>query len=309
MEPTPTFDLSQSDFSNDLQVKRMKELEKYDTRYFFVPFQDVAHPSLQTGYAKAGEIVAIDAPKRPIPAWDLPMNGAETLGFARHQDQHGNEVVNKSVVIYLDEPGPIINTLVQWSLSQGGTEIVALKGMPGETFTRMNVNALVFGDPVPRTADGLRAKMQAHLDRVKMDRSEGAQKLAEIAVQIIQSVDRCIGYTSDVLRETHAEMDTAKAGNNEAKKRYDRRDRRALEFSGAVPRDEVLTEMAREQRETQKAIPSILERLAEQEARSMELAKSMLQAINAQTEALKVIAANAGNGGAQATENQPKAKK
>lgn len=296
--------LTRDVFTNELQAQRMEALAKYDTRYFFCPFMDVAHQSIPEGYARGGEIVAIDAPRRPIPAWDLPERGAETLGFAKHRDQYGNEIVNKNVVIYLDEPGPVINTLIQWSLVQGGTEITALKGMPGETFTKMNVNDIVFGAPRPKNAEELQEKMRAHVRRAEQDKSDGAQKLADIALQVMESVGRCLGYCDTVLQETHAEMDTAKAGNPEAKKRYDGRDKRALQFSGAVPRDEVLTQMARDQRETQKAIPTILERMAQQEERWARM-------FEAQTEAMKAIAATVGaNNGAQPVgDNQPKAKK
>jgi len=318
----------------------MKELEKYDTLYFFCPFADVAQGSLPLGYAPAGEIIPIEAPRRPIPAWDLPEKGAETLGFAKHQnvevfqrvapgvielDHVARQVVNTAVVFYLEEPRPVLSILVQNSMSQGGMEITALRGMPKGVFEKLNLNEAIFGTPRPKTADVLRKKMMEHINRAEKDQGEAAQKMASIAAQIIDSVNRCLGYTAGVLRDTHAQMDLAKAGNPDGKFGYDQRDMRAMEFSGAVPRDEAMNLMARQHQEMQASMPVVLDHMAKMEERWMTMFADMqaerqaereeraanTQAMLATVDAMKAIAANAGGGAQpdQKTEEKPKTKK
>lgn len=289
-------------FKSALSDRHLRELSKFETRYIFLPFAEVSHPSLDGKTVPAGEIFALDAPRRPIPMRDLPMDNPATV--VEH-----SAGPNKDIAFYLDEPGPILASIIQSALTAGAVEITELKGMQGEQFQALKLNDIIFGLPRPTTAAALVARMNEVLQQSARQKGEAGEKLASIAKTILGSVKTCANYCKGVLQETHADMDTAKTGNLEAKRQYDRRDLRAIEFIGAIPREQQMLAIAQEQREQAAALPSLLERMDQRDAYFAmlaegmkaitgaqwgEIANGMIQAMNAQTEMLKAIAANSG---------------
>lgn len=274
-------------FKSALSDRHLRELAKYETRYLFLPFIDASHPSLDGGVIPAGEIFPLDAPRRFIPMRDLPMDNPATV--VEH-----SLGPNKDIACYLDEPGPILASIIQSFVTAGAVEITELKGMQGAQFQALRLNDIIFGTPRPTTAAALAARMNEVLQQSARQKGEASDKLASIARTILKSVETCAVYCEGVLQETHADMDTAKTGNPEAKRRYDRRDLRAIEFIGAVPREQQMLAIAQEQRQTAAAIPSLLQQMNEQNQRWAEIANGMMATMNAQTEMLRAIAANSG---------------
>jgi hypothetical protein len=295
-----TINLESGAFNSALNDRHLRELQKYETRYLFLPFLDASHPSLDGGAVPAGEIFALDAPRRHIPMRDLPMDVPASVV------EHGLGP-NKDIACYLDEPGPILSAILQDFRAQGAVEITALKGMQGAQFQRLKLNDIIFGSPRPATAAALRERMAHVLRQAKEQKTDASAKLAEIANTVLQSVAVCEPFCERVLQETHADMDTAKTGNADAKRRYDRRDLRAIEFIGAIPREQQMLAIANEQRQQAAALPAILQQMNEQNERWAQLAEGMMNTMNAQAEMLKVIAANAGaNAPAQPAESGAK---
>jgi predicted ArsR family transcriptional regulator len=85
-------------------------------------------------------------------------------------------------------------------------------------------------------------------------------------------------------------MDTARAGNPNAKSRYDRRDLRCLEFLEATPREQALNAVAQQQAQMTTILPAIMDRMAANDERMAALMEQFAAQNAAQTEALKAIA-------------------
>lgn len=281
-----TITLEAGAFTSALQEKQLKELAKYETRHIFVPFQAVSHPSLEGREIPPGEIYALDAIKRHAPVWRLPESGAQVLEVTGP---------NKNVVIYLDEPGPVLTSILQSAGAQGAIEITALKGMQRAQLKALGINEIVFGTPRPTTAAAYRDRMSAIMNQAQKQKGDSAATLASIAAAIFRSIDTCERYCDRILQQTHAEMDTAKTGNKDAKQRYDRRDLRAIEFIGAIPREQQMVALAKEQQQHAALVPVILERMEKRDEQFAELAAGMRD----MARAFAANAGGAGGGGAQ----------
>ena len=270
--------------SKELFEKQQRELNRYTTRYVYAPFRTVSCAQLPGGVVAGGEIVAIPAPRGHIMAALLP-DGAQVLELVAPEPG-----APKSVAVYLHDVEPIIRGLESQYAREGFVEITALYGMADSAFEANKINDLLFGSPRPVTASAIRARMNEVIAKADGQATKAAQVLAQIAREVLRSVEICAVMASEHVRERHIQIDDP---NHDGPKRYSQRDLRAIEFVGAIKREEYLQHVADRQEQATAAIPQMLLVMQEQQRQTTELMGQMAELLKAQTEALK---ASAGGG-------------
>lgn len=269
--------LTRDDFATGLREQQERELAKYETQFVFTPFQPAAINALDSAIPE-GRIVAIDPPERRALAISLP----EGVNILRREGP------DKNVAIYLDEVAPIVGLFLEIYRAEGAVVVPVLKGMSGRQFEKLGINRIVFGESPLRTYRQYMERMESIKARAKDD--EPGRVMRGIADAVLYSIGVAKSHAELVLQESHADMDSGKAGNPNAKRKYDRRDLRCIEFLEAVPREQAINMVAQQQQQSTAAIPALLERIAAQEERWAVVAEQMA----AQTEALRAIAAGQG---------------
>lgn len=282
-----TFPAETDQATAEVFEQQQRELSKYQTRYVYVPLHDVACPQIENGYIPAGVIHPIPAPRGKINVKLLP-EGAQVLyvtspsvGVRRdprarrtHSDPEVAQLIEElerlkqqaldrgqeppNIAVYLHETGPILNAITSTYGHQGAIEVKALAGMPAIAFKKHALNDHLFGAEAdrPATATGIRARMQAVVEQGRGQKGEAARILTQVAQEVVASVEQCGRYCSEHVRQRHLEMDDPQ---NDAPKRYSQRDLRAIEFVGAIKREEYLQHVAEQQQQAMAAIPRMME--------------------------------------------------
>lgn len=303
----------------ELFERQQRELHKYQARYVYAPFQDMICPQVPGGFIPAGVIHPIPAPKGKINVKLLP-EGAQVLQVVspsmgiprpasqvRHKDPEIERLLREiaelrqaamergqeppSVAIYLHEVAPIVGGVMSVYGREGAIEVTALFGMPENAFEKHRVNDMLFGPEGerPATAKAVRERMQQVVKRASSQKGDAGRILTGIASEILASVEQCERFCKEHVRQRHLEMDDPQ---NDAPKRYSRRDLRAIEFIGAVRREEYTQQAAEQQQQAMSAIPQMLEAMERREQQWAQTFAEMSKALTAQTEALKSISAN-----------------
>lgn len=284
MDPNAAFP-SADNSSKELFEKQQRELNKYATRYLYAPFQTVACPQVPGGVIPAGAIYAMPAPKGKVNAALLP-DGAQILELVAPAPD-----APKSVAVYLFETEPIVQGIANLYGREGVVEIKALFGMSEVAFEEHRINALLFGSEPPTTASAIAARMAAVIDQAGKQSTPAAQVLARVAREVFLSAQACAQMCSEHVRERHLQMDDP---NHDGPKRYSRRDLRAIEFIGAVRREQYLQHVAEQQQQAMTAIPQMLQVMQEQHRQSAEMMGQMAAVLKELPDALKAVASAGG---------------
>lgn len=272
----------------ELFEQQQRELNRYVTRYVFVPFLDGICQQVPGGYVPAGLIHPIPAPKAKIDRRLLP-DGAQILQVvspsegipapksqAQHKDPDMQRLLDEvaalramsiakgmeppSVAIYLLETAPIVANITSIYGREGAVEITALRGMPDNAFAHYKINDLLFGSERPATLSALIKRMQAVIAQAQSQKSKPTEMLAKIASEIIVSARTCERFCKEHIRERHLQMEDPKDDNP---KRYSIRDHRALDLAELPRRYEYMERQAEEQKQAQEAAAKREERLIE----------------------------------------------
>jgi hypothetical protein len=103
------------------------------------------------------------------------------------------------------------------------------------------------------------------LEKASDQSSDAARRLFGVAKEILASVDICDDFAAQHVRERHAQMDSPNYDVNEfGPLRYSRRNLRAIEFCGAVKREDFKQQVLTEQRESVAQVPVVLELMRQQ---------------------------------------------
>jgi hypothetical protein len=317
-ETLPVFPTERDIAAARLFEQDQRKLDKFQTRYVYLPFQDGQCAPIPGGYVPAGIIHPIPAPKGKCNVRLLekdaqvlevvsPSAGVTDIGAPKRT--HGDPVIQAliveierlqrearergqepaSIAIYLQETDLIVNSVVQRYLQEGAIEITALAGMPEAVFQRYQINQKVFGaDEVPQTAHAIRERLAALTGELGKKPTEAGAVLKAVADQILRSVATCEAFCKQHIEKRHLQMDNPQDTNP---KGYSRRDLRAIEFIGAIRREDYLQRREEEQREAALAIPKLLEA---QERRDQMWAQMFEQMSNTMTEQTKTLQSIAG---------------
>jgi hypothetical protein len=244
-----------------LYEQQQKALNRFTTRYVYLPFQDGQCTAIPGGYVPAGRIHPIPAPEGKTNVRLLP-EGAQVLRVVK---TGGDEP--ESIAIYPMEVEPIVNGVLALYLKEGAVEIAPLFGMSVRAFEQHRINDLIFGEEIPSTARGLRDRMTEVKVQAAKQTNQASATLSKIADIILRGVDQCAAFCSEHVRERHLQMENP---HDQNPKRYSRRDLRALEFIEAVRKEQYLQQVAEQQQQAAMAIPEMLKIMQEREAATLE---------------------------------------
>lgn len=270
--------------------RQQRELDKYKTRYVYLPFMHgCCSPQVTGGSVPAGVAHAIAAPYGKLDVRLVP-EGAQMLmvvspstgvsaqkAALAHKDPEMLAMMQRlrqleeqlakdrgqepaSVAIYLHEVAPIVHDIISYYGTEGAIEINALAGIPERAFEQHGINDKLFGaeGERPVTARGIRVRMQAVVEQAKKQKGEEGRVMGAIAMDVLRSVDQCEKFCKEHIRSRHLEMEDPKS---DAPKRYSARDLRALDFTEQPRLYEYMERQAEEQRAAEKAAADREERL------------------------------------------------
>lgn len=312
MEIPQTFTVETDAAAAALFEQQQRELDRHQTRYVYLPFQDGLCPQIPGGYVPAGAIHPVPAPKGKINVKALP-DGAQVLQIVspslgvpdvavrtQHKDPEMQRLYDEieklkqmavsrgqeppSIAIYLHEVKPIVDSVTSLYAREGGIEVMGLFGMPEKVFEKYRINDFLFGleGERPTTAKGILAQLREATKKIQAQKGEAGRVLNQAVGEIRKAVERCEQFCAEHVRQRHLEMDDPQ---NDAPKRYSRRDLRAIDFASITKRNEYLQRQAEQQEQATKAIPEMLEVMARRE-------QQWAQMFGQMTETLKTIAAN-----------------
>jgi hypothetical protein len=267
-----------------------QQIERFQTYYIYVPFQDVSCPQIAGGYVPAGRIHAIDPPERraqmrELPSQDTGMN----INILRIEGP------NNDVAVYLDQPKVIVQQLLTMYGREGATEISALRGMAKSEFARVDVNRLIFGERPPTTAKAIREHLGRLGDQLIRTTTAGSQKLLQIIEQVLAAVTACEVMCQAQIRTTHTQFDMARRGDPDSITAYSRRDLRAIEFAGITPQNEAINRVAAQQEQDRAVQTELLKELKAQNDRWEALASDMKNAVQSVADVMKAVTGNGGD--------------
>ncbi len=298
----------------ELFEQQQREMNKFQTRYVYLPFTDAISPQVPRGFVPAGVIHPIPAPKGKINVKLLP-EGAQVLmvvspsvGVPRpaskiqHKDPEIAELLRQieqlrqaaadrgaepaNIAIYLHEVKPIVDGVTSVYGREGAVEVASLFGMPENAFEKHKMNDLIFGAESERvaTAQAILERMEKVIKQASGQKGEASKILTNVATEVAESVRRCERFCEEHVRQRHLEMEDSQS---DAPKRYSKRDLRALDFIGGVRREEYLQRVAAQQQQAQVAIPRMLEAMERREQQWTEIFAEI-------TQVLKSISAKSG---------------
>lgn len=314
MDITTAFPAETDLATAELFEQQQREMNKFQTRYVYLPFYEGICQQIPRGFVPAGVIHPIPAPKGKVNVKLLP-EGAQVLmvvspsvGVPRpgakiqHKDPEIAELLRQieqlrqmatdrgndppNIAIYLHEVKPIVDGVTSVYGREGAVEIRALFGMPENAFEKHNMNDLIFGVESERaaTAQAILERMDRVIKQAGSQKGEAPKILMNVATEIAESVRRCERFCEEHVRQRHLEMEDS---SSDAPKRYSKRDLRALDFIGGVRREEYLQRVAAQQQQAQVAIPRMLEAMERREQQWADMFAEM-------TNVLKSISASAG---------------
>jgi len=314
MDITTAFPAETDMATAELFEQQQREMNKYQTRYVYLPFIDAISPQIPNGCAPAGVIHPIPAPKGKVNVKLLP-EGAQVLMVVspsvgvphpaaqiRHKDPEIENLLKQidtlrrlatdrgqdppNIAIYLHEVKPIVDGITSVYGREGAVEVKALFGMPENAFEKHKMNDLIFGAEGERltTAQAIYERMEKVVKQAGGQKGEASKILTAVASEIIDAVRRCERFCEEHVRQRHLEMEDPQ---NDAPKRYSKRDLRALDFIGGVRREEYLQRVAAQQQQAQVAIPRMLEAMERREQQWAEMFAEM-------TGVMKAISAKPG---------------
>jgi hypothetical protein len=273
-----------------LDQKHRELIEQHQTQYVFVPLIDAACPAIPGGNVPSCKIVPIQAAEQRQQLWKF--------GTDR---PHRIEGELKNIGVYLCPPAPIVAGLLVEHTQYGAIKVKALAGMSAKQFEALDLNRKLFGDPLPRTAKGIRESL---------GRFAGTNDpvVSAIITEVLASVKACENFCHQWIDRRHRVMDDP---NDQEPKRYSTLDQRCLQFADIVPRDQMMADVVRNQTSAIAALPGLIERIerrdAESEKRWESLIAGMTGAFNNQAEAMKAIVA--GKVGVDSSANGEQGKK
>lgn len=242
--------MTQTNTISSIRQRTARMVDRFKEKFVFSPVFTFPWLGAPDGGVVGGRITCISPQSQRYPysellAADVRSDSMEIMGFEGFEGKSVQSLpTDKSRGVYAivaTQPGIIADALCANHGNEGVLIVQSLLEVTEEQWNEWGLNSILFGDDEIRTLIGMRtrlASVQAAYTGARRGLVDKIGGELTIALQIAEAKYR------QEIRETHAEMDLARAGNATAKSTYDRRDLRLLEWLQLTPRGDALDRLA-----------------------------------------------------------------